>query len=197
MNILFLDVETTGTDENKHSILEIAAEFHKDGEKISQFSTKFADTNSVLSLEALKVNKTSLSEIKERKSEKEGVHSFCDWLINLDTSGGKTYICAHNAHFDKKFIDALFRKYNIENFEKVVSYRIIDTNDRARMLVNAGAIDLESIGAKGTSLTNIAKALGIVIDETKLHTAEYDTEICSKVYYKQMELLEGLVNGKS
>ena len=40
MNILFIDTETTGKNPERNSIIQIAAEYHEDGKKISDFNAK-------------------------------------------------------------------------------------------------------------------------------------------------------------
>lgn len=194
-NVLFFDLETTGLDCNKHSIIEIAAEFHVNGKKVSSFCDTLYNEKSNIDLGALKVNKYALSTLQSFKNEKESLYNFCDWLVGLNNlSKEKTLVCGHNPSFDVNFIKSSLNKYGIEGWDSVASYRLIDTCDRARMLINAGIIDMSNLGNSGASLSNIAKSLGILVEEYKLHKAHYDVELTSKVYYKMEDLLKSLKN---
>jgi len=190
MNILFIDCETTGLDPDTHSIIEIACEHHKDGVCVSKFNRKFINRQPILALDALKVNKQnikSLLEIGKACSEDQAVYDFVDYLLSLDNKD--LHICGHNVHFDVGFVKALLKKYSIEGWDKAVSYRHIDTCDRAKMLIETGIIPLDAIGMRGAGLTNIAKALGVEVDEKLTHGAEYDTNLCARVFYKMNEVL--------
>ena len=190
MNILFLDCETTGLDENKHSIIEIACEHHINGQMVSAYNQRFINRSPILALDALKVNKTNIAallDIGKACPEERAVFEFVDYLLSLNNKD--LHVCGHNVNFDVRFIKALLTKYNIEGWESAVSYRQIDTCDRAKMLIETGIIPLEAIGAKGSGLTNIAKALKLEVEEIKLHTAVYDTNLCSRVFYKMNEVL--------
>lgn len=190
MNILFLDCETTGLDDKKHSIIEIACEHHIDGQLVSAYNRKFINHSPILALDALKVNKTNIDQLlkvgKECPEEK-AVYEFVDYLLSLDNK--YLHVCGHNVHFDVGFIKSLLAKYSIEGWDKAVSYRHIDTWDRANMLVDNGIISLDPASPRGTSLAAIAKALGLEIDPSKLHTAVYDTNLCARVFYKMNEVL--------
>jgi len=64
MNILFLDLETTGTNPDIHSIIQIGAALFVQGEKIDQFKIDLAPREgSTIDLGALKVNKHNLSTV--------------------------------------------------------------------------------------------------------------------------------------
>lgn len=190
MNILFFDLETTGLDPEQNSIIEVSAEYYVDGERVSGHSGRFHDPNSLTDLQALRVNGHTLADLRGYKNEEEGIRTFADWLVGLSKFGnGKTFVCGHNPGFDVSFIKSKFKKYRLAGWDSVASYRLIDTCDRARMLIDSGIIDLEGLGARGASLSNIAKALGIEVEEDKLHTSDYDTKLTVKVYFKMTELL--------
>ena len=189
MNILFIDTETTGLDANKHSIIEIACAHYKDGKLQSTFQRKFVSNTVILDMGALRVNKqntASLLEIGKKCSEQQGAFDLMDYLLSLDNKD--LHVCGHNVHFDVGFVKALLTKYGIEGWDQAVSYRQLDTCDRARMLIESGIIT-EQMGGRGAGLKTIATALGVTVDETKLHGAMYDTELCAAVYFKMIEIL--------
>lgn len=189
MNILFIDTETTGLDASKHSIIEIACAHYKDGKLQSTFQRKFITNTPILDMGALRVNRqttASLLEIGKKCTEHQGAFDLMDYLLTLDNKD--LHVCGHNVHFDVGFIKSLLSKYGIEGWDQAVSYRQLDTCDRARMLIESGIITQE-MGGRGAGLKTIAQGLGVTVDETKLHGAMYDVELCAAVYYKMIEIL--------
>ena len=189
MNILFIDTETTGLDASKHSIIEIACAHYKDGKLQSTFQRKFITNTPILDMGALRVNRqttASLLEIGKKCTEHQGAFDLMDYLLTLDNKD--LHVCGHNVHFDVGFVKALLSKYGIEGWDQAVSYRQLDTCDRARMLIESGIITQE-MGGRGAGLKTIAQGLGVTVDETKLHGAMYDVELCAAVYYKMIEIL--------
>lgn len=189
MNILFIDTETTGLVAGKHSIIELACAHYKDGKLQSTFARKFVGGEVILDMGALKVNKTNTAALLDRAkqcSEQKAVFDFMDYLLTLDNKD--LHVCGHNVHFDVGHVKALLGKYSIEGWDQVVSYRQLDTCDRARMLIEAGIITQE-MGGRGAGLKTIAQALNVVVDDSKLHGAEYDVELCAQVYFKMIEVL--------
>ena len=189
MNILFIDTETTGTDPKKHGIIEIAAEFHVNGKKVSEFNTKFFGRNHQVSMGALKVNKGSIQGLLKLEAEEKGVVEFVDWLLALDSREPIT-ICGHNVHFDISFIKALLDKYAIEEWDQAVSYRHLDTCSIGRFLIESGVLRTP-IGKSGANLSNVATCLGINLAGRSLHTAKDDVALTAEVYYKMLELVRG------
>lgn len=189
MNILFIDTETTGLEAGKHSIIEIACAHYKDGVLKSTFQRKFISNSPILDMGALRVNKqntASLLEIGKQCSEQKAAFDFMDYLLTLDNKD--LHVCGHNVHFDVGHVKHLLTKFGIEGWESSVSYRQLDTCDRARMLIESGIITQE-MGGRGAGLKTVAQALGVTVDETKLHGAMYDVELCAAVYYKMIEVL--------
>lgn len=189
--ILFIDLETTGTDNSKHMITEIAAEYHVDGKKVSDFYRlvkAVPQANTAISLEALKVTNKTLEEVLTiGEDEPKAVMEFLDWILKLDTK--MMYICGHNVHFDIGFIKEALKKYRIELWDKVVSYRMEDTCSLARTLRKAGVLP-----EGNSSLGNLANDLGIHPAKGEaLHNAATDVRITAKIYYKLVKILKNLV----
>src|SRR5690348_16006460 len=110
MNILFLDTETTGQDENKHQLVQIAAEYHVDGKCVAKFNKRFAPLklqNTVVNLQALKYNGLGLKQLSSLGDPGLGVVEFGDFLLGLK-SEKPIIVCGHNVDFDIRFINKLF-----------------------------------------------------------------------------------------
>lgn len=192
--ILFIDLETTGTDPDTHMITQIAAEYYVGGQKQKDFFTKvkaIPQPGTAVSLEALKITKQSLQDtMTNGKDEAEALMEFVDWLLELDTS--KLCICGHNVNFDINFIKALFKKYRLEQFDRVVSYRVEDTCSLARSMQKAGLLPLDAVG-----LGKLSSSLGISIPKGEhLHNAATDVKITAKIYYRLLDILKSLAQGE-
>lgn len=184
--VLFVDIETTGTDPDTHNVIEIAAEFHRDNEVVEKFHATLCDKDGsmVCNLGALKVNNTTISKLEDYTAEKQAVHNFVDWLLKLK-SHNKLQICGHNVHFDVAFLKSLLSKYNVEGWDQIVSHRHKDTFTIGEFLVNAGVLEVENL-YRGNSLEKLANALGINTEDLNLHSAEVDVKLTSDVYYKML-----------
>lgn len=198
MNILFIDTETTGVDSEKHSIIEIGAALYVDGKLVKDFRIDMKpEEGSALSLEALQVNGNTISSLESKPDRSVGLTKFMEFILDLRRHyDGKLFLCGHNVHFDLAFIKKLLRDYNIEEWDKVVSYRIIDTNTIGRFLVDTGVIHVPENVPRGTGLENLALNLGIEVRGRKLHTALEDVKLTAEVYYAMQKLVEEIANGK-
>lgn len=185
-NMLFIDLETTGTDPYKHMITEIAAEYHVNGVKVDQFFVKvraIPEQSSFIDLEALKITNKSLKTVMtEGTSEAESIMQFLDWVLDLQAKDAT--LCGHNVHFDLSFLRATFTKYHIENWDRVVSYRLEDTCSLARTLQKVGLIKCEKV-----SLGSLVHLFEIPLNGKELHGAAVDVEATAKVYYSLVKLL--------
>ena len=190
MNILFIDTETTGLDNQKHGIIEIALEFHVNGDKISEKCIKFYDRESIVDLSALKFNKVKYSDLVNLQDSKDAMIELIDYILKLKTDR-ETVVCGHNVAFDLGMIKSLLSRHNIEGWDSVVSYRVLDTCTIARFLIQAGIIEAE-FGSKGAGLSNVANALGVSFKDLTLHTAADDTKLCAAVYYAMLDKVRDL-----
>lgn len=189
MNILFLDLETTGLDENKHAVIEIACRLDVDGKKISSHNTKFYNPQTNTDMAALKVNKARLAKLMSHKQEVAEVASFVDWVLDAsDKVKGPIMLCGHNVPFDIKFLTALLAKYGVHGFDLVAGGKdLLDTRIIAQGLILAGKLKVEG----KFNLENLAKALGIDTSGMELHTASVDVELTAQVLYKLIKLMKG------
>ncbi len=188
MNLLFLDCETTGTEETKNGIVELAAELWINGEKKDQFNEKFYDkTTSFVSLEALKYNGLKIKDLLGLKQEVEGVVSFCDWLLSLKVEG-PIIVCGHNVPFDLKFIKMMLLKYQIMDLNSVLGYKIQDTCVLGMFLIENDKLKTDN---NKTTLAALAKGLGIDISKYTLHSAKDDVSLTAEVYFAMGKLIKG------
>lgn len=147
--LVVVDVETTGIDADKYSLVSIGAV------KINDPNDTFYGEcdiwpGAAIDSGALRVNGMKIEEITagERQSEAELTKAFVDWLPK------DPIMIAHNASFDRDFIDAACKRGNINN---PFGFRTLDVHTFVFMhLMRKG----ENI-PKNLSLNNCLKSLGL------------------------------------
>jgi len=171
-NLLFFDLETTGLDKDKNTIIEIAivkTDYY--GNVMGKYHTKIkpsvADLASA-SKRALEINGYSeeawKNALSPEQAAKEIVEQFNDgkWVLAGQNIGG----------FDIPFLQAFL---NRNGFEYRIGRRYIDT-------MGLAIEHLMPCGLKSVSLVNIRKALGV--ETGTAHSAMADTLACVQVYRK-------------
>lgn len=188
MNVLFMDVETTGQDPFKHTIIEIAMRLDVNGQKVDEFQVKLFNPQTVTNLQALKYNGTKLSDLLKHKQEIEAVTELVDWLLQIQAKyKGDLHICGQNVGFDIRFLWSMLNKYSIEGLDQVIGYKIIDTFGLAVALQHVGK--LKTADDK-LNLKAIAQALGVDLSNRKLHTAMDDVDVTAEVLYGLLKLMK-------
>lgn len=199
-NVLFLDLETTGTKVGRHSIVQIAAEFHKNGEKVLDYNQYVEPDSKITSLGALKVNKIYNVDESNFKPAGTIADNFVEFLLKaVELNDGKPLtVCAHNGRFDLNFLETFLLKNGYENLEQIVSYRVLDTSTIANFLINSGV--LKGVKPSIFSLANYFKCQ-VNREETTLdnidfnyHNAIYDVKVMAKVYYRLQDIVSTKVS---
>lgn len=186
MNILFIDTETTGLDEKKNTVVEVACRLDIDGKTVDRKNLKFFNPKSATDLGALKVNKLKISDLVAMKPEDQSVMELVDWLLEIQQHiKGPVYVCGQNVHFDINFIKALLDRYQVYGLESLIGYKVLDTFGLALALTLVGKLKVEG----SLNLGNIAKALGIDTSQLQLHTGKDDVEVTAAVLYALLDLM--------
>lgn len=110
--MISVDVETTGTDPNKNSILSIGAISIQNPE--NQFYDECrAWEGATINDQALEINGFTEAEAldPEKKSEAEVVKAFIAWA---EETGDNWMLIAQNVSFDRDFIEAACKRAGIE-----------------------------------------------------------------------------------
>ena len=179
---LFYDVETTGVDERQNGIHQISGCLEIDGVVVESFNFKVApNPKARIELEALKVGGVTLEQIQaypEMKSVfrkfKAILSSHCDPYNPKD----KIYLIGYNnASFDDKFLRAWFIQNSDSFFGSWFHAGALDV-----MVLSAQYLIDRRVGMLNFKLMTVAKELGLMVDETRLHDAEYDIELTRAVY---------------
>lgn len=194
MDILFIDVETTGQDPRKHSIIQLAAEFYSNDKLVSSFN-KFVEHVGEINLGALKYNKFKIRDIrgliKKGVSEEEAAIDFVEFLLNLK-SEKPIIIGGHNCAFDLNFINEFLYRNNFEGLNNLVSYRVLDTSTIAGFLKETNFINLDKI-----SLENLVNyfdckpdVLNNISSEERFHDAAFDVKCTANLYFTLRNFLK-------
>ena len=169
-DLIFFDIETTGLNKDKHTIIEIAiVKTNWRGDLINEWHTKIKPTKKDLdraSPKALEINHFSVDEWEEAPLLSE-----VSQQIETRLQGG-LLVGQNIGMFDIPFVQAVLER---ERDGVRISRRYLDT-------MSLAIEHLMPCGLKSVSLKNIRKALNI--DTGKAHTALADTLACVEVYKK-------------
>lgn len=184
MNIVkfFYDLETTGTDERKHGIHQIAGLIEVNGEIAEHFNFKVApNPKAKIEPDTLKVGNVTEEQIKAYPDMKRVYNQillllskYCDRYNQKD----KIWLVGYN---NRKFDDVFFRAWFEQNGDSFFgSWFWTDSLD---VLVLASQYLIDRRRNMPTfKLKRVAKELGLEVDESKLHDAKYDIELTRQIY---------------
>jgi DNA polymerase III subunit epsilon len=178
MKQLFVDVETTGLNSEKNSIVHLACIVVLDGKVKEKFSLRMSPGYN----EVVNVNKFYNSGKKTVISQETGFKrfiAFLDTYINKYNTLDKFTFAAHNAAFDSGFIREWFRK-NDNNFYGSYFYTPVLCTMALTHLVLSGQAKTHLITSY--KLKDILTFYNIKANEEKLHDATYDIKLTYELY---------------
>lgn len=180
--ILFFDLETTGTLVNRHGIHQISGEIVIDGEVKEEFDFKVRPNPKAEILdEALAVAGVTRDQILAYPSMEEIYSKVIDMLskyVDRYNKKDKFFLAGfNNASFDNGFFRAWFLQNGDKYFGSWFWSNSIDVMVLATPYLAAKRAEMENF-KQGT----VAKALGIQVEDEKLHDALYDIKICKAIY---------------
>ena len=183
MKYIFLDTETTGTDPMKNGIIQLSGivVVDQNGDKKEEpFDLKMqpfpADE---IDDRALAVTGTTREELATRMFCFDGYKQFCTLLgrhISKFDRSDKAWMVGYNVGFDDGMIRQWFQKAGDKYFGSWFWWPPIDVAVIAAMKLRERRAEMPDF-KQGT----VARALGIEVDETRLHDALYDVVICRAI----------------
>lgn len=182
MKQLFFDLETTGTLVNKHGIHQISGMIVIDGEVKETFDFKVQpNPKAEILQEALDVAGVTREQILAYPSMGAIYKQFIDLLskyVDRYNKKDKFFLVGYNnASFDNTFLRAWFIQNGDKYFGSWFWSNCMDVMVLATPHLAAKRAEMENF-KQGT----VAKTLGIQVDDSKLHDALYDIEICKAIY---------------
>lgn len=181
---LFIDVETTGTDPKKHSIIELAAILEVDGEIWNFFHSNIRPhPKAEITSGALAVNGHDDLGIWGYPPASEVLSDFKLFLekgVNKYDPKDKIHLLGYNNRsFDDQFLRMMF---TLEGDKFFGSYFWPDSVD-VLCLASDELMD-ERDKLTNFRLGTVAKYLGIDVEKENLHNALYDAGLTREVYWK-------------
>lgn len=177
-NLAFIDTETTGTNPDKHEIIELALIIAKQIDRPGK-----GPKIEILGEYEWKIKPERIEDAEDQALRINGYNE-TDWMFAIDLKSAmkdfakKTESCtfvSHNLTFDYSFIQRAFEKTNIENN---MHYAKLDTISIAfARLYDAPQADRFSL----KFLCELLK-----VENAKAHTALADTRALVEVYKKLM-----------
>ena len=197
MKIIFIDTDTTGFDDNRNDIVQIAGLVTENKTILESFNYRCKPVNwKAISKDALKVTGLTIEQLKtypEPRLAFEGLKSVFDKYV---VKGQQRYIIAGQnvKAFDWRFLASFWNKHKTEDettfdyyFRKNVCY---DLMDLTRPLKNAGLFKIDNV-----KLGTIMEALNVKVDG-HLHDALTDIKGTFDSFYKMVDKWKELEKAK-
>ena len=188
MKLLFLDTETTGVDNTKNGIIQIAGIVEIDGAVKEGIQHDVpAVSGQAVSPDALKVTGKTMDEIRaypEPQAAYRDLVAILDRYIDRYDKTDKFYMVGQNTKFDYDFLTAWFKNNGNPYFYAYVAYHLIDLIQATALFTVAGHFKLENM-----KLATVAKHFGIPL---KAHDAMNDIRATREIFYRYVDLLKQL-----
>lgn len=182
MKLFYFDVETTGVKFWKNGIHQISGLIEVDGEIVERFNYLVKPyKDAIIEPEAMTIGNVTAAQIA-LYPPMEQVHKKLTTILachcNKFEKQDKYFMVGYNsAAFDCNFLRAFFTQCNDKYFGSFFWSASIDVMVLAMEHLKHRRHLMENF-----KLHTVAKELGISIDESKLHDAEYDIEITREIY---------------
>lgn len=175
------DLETTGLDPEKNGIYQVSFLIYKDGELLQEFDRRIQPMNGdEIDVKALAVNSVTLGDLSTYSLPIEFYYDFKDIIqqyISPYDKQQKMLQYGYNVRFDESFLRKFFEKNGDKYFGSLFWYPPIDVMNLAMEYLKDVREKLPNF-KQGT----VAKALGLDVDEDRLHDSSYDIEVCRQIY---------------
>lgn len=180
--VLWMDTETSGTDEDRHAMLDLSVIIEIDREIISKkkFQIKpFSDD--ILDPQALEVNGYTEEMVKQEPflEPLEAHMQICGlWGSNVDKfeKSDKMYIGGFNVDFDLRFLTKFFEKCQDKYLGSWINWRKLDPMPLVTVLEYLGKVQLPNL-----KLETLCDYYQIPIDA---HDSMSDIMATRELFYK-------------
>ncbi len=184
MKLLFFDLETTGTQSDKHGIHQLSGMIVINGEVKEKFDLRVQPhAGAIIEQGALDVAGVTLEQIQAYPAMPVVFGQFINLLSKYADrydKSDKFFLAGYNnGPFDNQFLRAWFGHNGDKYFGSWFWPNCLDVMVLATPFLAEARSQMPNF-KQGT----VAKYLGIPVDDTKLHDALYDIEICKAIYDK-------------
>lgn len=182
--MLWLDLETTGTNHAKHGIHQIAGMVEINGEIKEKFDIKLKpNPKALIDQGALDAGKVTMEQINTYQSFYSGymeLHTILGRYVDKFNKNDKFHLAGYNTQaFDGQFLRGLFLQNDDNYYGSFFWNASIDV-----MLIAAWRLKYARPFMKDFKLMTVAKHMGVEVDESKLHDAFYDIDITKQLYHR-------------
>ena len=182
MKLCFIDTETTGLSAWKNGVIQVAGSIWIDGSKKELFSFESKPfPQDEIHPKALEANGLSHEQIMSYGDPTKAVNEMVDMLnehIDRYNKDDKFLFIGYNAKFDFDFVKNWMKKGEFDYFGSYFYWPPLDVLQAVAWKYRNDREHIEDY-----KQVTVAKFLGIEVEEEKLHEANYDVEICEKIYY--------------
>ena len=183
---IYLDVETTGTDKDKHGIIQLSGMVELDNQLMETFDYKVKPFSlDDVDQDALKVGGFTDSQLAT--FERPGIVYFkfskmLDSYVDKYNKQDKFHIIAYNAGFDDGFLRAWFKRNGGKYYGSYFFWPPIDVANMAAYHFMETRSQFPNF-----KLMTVAKYIGIEVDESRAHDAMYDIEVTKEILKRIVE----------
>lgn len=186
MKIVYIDIETTGTDPEKNGIHQIAGFVEIDWKLVDTFNFRVQPRKgAMVSPEALKVGNVTIEQLRTYPEMGKVYYDFMALLgkhIAKFNKKDKAFFCGYNAQFDNQFMRRWFEDNNDKYFGSWFWSGTLDVMGFALNKLKKERQDMVNF-----QLATVAEKMGVKA-EGMAHDAMYDITITRKMYHQ----LEGI-----
>lgn len=179
---IFFDLETTGTNSKKHSVVQLSGLIEIKGEIVDSFNYSVRPhPKAQIEAEALKVNNKTEEQI-QGFPPMEDVHrafvkKLAKYIAKYDSKDKAWLVGFNNRSFDDIFLRKFFELCGDKFFGSCFWQDSLDV-----LVLSSQYLLDRRTGMPSFKLKRVAKELGIVVDEKRLHDAVYDVELTREIY---------------
>ncbi len=180
MKLFFVDLETTGTDPDKHGVWQMAGQIWIDGAEVERFDAKFQPLPGKLvakgALEATKMTMDELRVLPQPRPAFEALKKLLGRHVNKYEKTDKMFFVAYNADFDARFARRWFEDFGDQYFGSWFWWPPIDVATIAGFVLAKSRHELVNF-----KLGTVAKHMGVEF-EGEAHDAQFDVDVTCKIY---------------
>ena len=171
---IVFDTETTGLDPlSGDKIIEIGAVEIIDGNRTGRTYHQYVNPERNIPRDVVEITKITNDDVARQPIFKDIAQDFLNFINYNPNNCEKTFLVAHNASFDIKFLNHELKQAGFENLDK---YDFIDTLELAR----------RKFPNQKATLDILCEKFGISLEERKKegHGALLDSQILVDVFIK-------------
>jgi len=184
MKIFLYDLETTGLDPLNCATHQLSGKIIINGKVMEEFDFHIQPFNGAeISQEALDVSGVTREQLASYPTEEEvfpKVLAMCSKYVNRYDRTDKFYQLGFNVqHFDNQFFREMWSRNGQRFFGSYFFSNCLDA-----MLLATPKLLMQRPNMPNFKQSTVAEYLGVKIDESKLHNANYDIELTQAIYDK-------------